>query len=92
MAVGYWWSNREGVRYRGTIDIYGKNHKLKKTNDFWKITFKANKDPLERITVLSCYVKCGLWMGGSIHISAWVLIRNVDSQAHPDLLSQHLHF
>lgn len=76
------------MRYRGTIDIYGKNHKLKRTNDFWKITFKADEDPLDTITVLSCYSKCGLWKGGSIHIFAWALIRNVDSQAHPDLLSQ----
>lgn len=85
-------SNREGVRYRGTIDIYGKNHKLQKTNDLWKITFKADEDPLDRITVLSCYSQCGHWMGGSIHIFARVLIRNVDSQAHPNLLSQNLHF
>lgn len=69
-----------------------KNHKLQKTNDFWKITFKADEDPPDRITVLSCYSKCGHWMGGSIHIFARALITNVDSHAHPDLLSQNLHF
>lgn len=53
MAVGYWQSNREGAKYTGPTDKCGeKNHKLKKTCEFWKIIFKADEQELDRTTAL----------------------------------------
>lgn len=37
MAAEYGQSNREGARFRGTVDKCWNNHKLKRTYAFWKI-------------------------------------------------------
>ena len=67
-----------------------KNHKLKRTEDFWKIIFKADEQALDRTIalLLEVWIPDKFWYP---HV-AWALIRNAESQAHPDILNQNLHF